>query len=210
MRVSHPANDKALNLFLERFYLETAMVGKGEKSGRKGGPGNLGARVEKVEKGKCGKKLLEDRKYRVVGGGELVLGGKEGDWKVYKGLKKVIGGWENDEVRLEDKIVLDGSEWGMSGKGDWEVWTDSMEGIEEEGEVDSSKAVEEAISELRKKVERDMKKNGKRDVEEEEEEEEIEEVEEETKKKGKMDKGKGEEIVTIESSEVEGMSTVDK
>ncbi|PUU74719.1 hypothetical protein B9Z19DRAFT_1067996 [Tuber borchii] len=185
------------------------MVGKGAKSGRRGGPGNLRARVVKVEKAKGGKRLLDDRKYRVVGGGELVLGGKEGDWKVYKGFKKVISSWENNEMRLEDKIVLDGSEWGLSGKGDWEVWMDSMEGVEGEDEEDSAKVVEEAISELREKEKKEIGEREKEKMEVKKEEE-LSESEEEVEKKRKVDKGKRREVVVIESSGVEELGTIEK
>ncbi|PUU82329.1 hypothetical protein B9Z19DRAFT_1120962 [Tuber borchii] len=187
------------------------MVGKGEKSGKRGGPGNLGTRVEKKGGGKGGKLLLADRKYRVVGGGEAVLGGCEGDWKVYKGLKRVDGGWENDEVRLEDKMVLDGSEWGISGKGDWDIWEDGMEGVEEE-EMNSAEAVEKIIEEMRgvkdgveikrEEVERKEGNGGNKKNEREEEDGCCE-----GKKKVK---GKETEIIVIEEEEEEGLSSMEK
>ncbi|PUU81380.1 hypothetical protein B9Z19DRAFT_1062735 [Tuber borchii] len=194
------------------------MVGKGEKSGKRGGPGNLGARVMKKEGGKGGKLLLADRKYRVVGGGEAVLGGCDGDWKIYKGLKRVEGGWENDEVRLEDKMVLDGSEWGISGKGDWDIWEDGMEGVEEEG-MNSAEAVEEIIEKLRN--ERDGVKVKEERIETEAE---VGEKKGEGSKGGeknkreeegdccggsKKNKGKGVEVV-VEEEDEEGLSSMEK
>ncbi|PUU74724.1 hypothetical protein B9Z19DRAFT_1132706 [Tuber borchii] len=185
------------------------MVGKREKSGRRVGPGNLRARVGKVEKAKGGKGLLDDRKYRVVGSGELVLGGKEVDWKVYKGFKKVVGGWENDEMRLEDEMVLDGSELGLSGKGDWEVWVDSMEGVEGDDERNSAEVVEEAIRELRRKEKEAIGEEKEKEVEVERVEE-ISESEKEVEKKRKVDKGKEKEVIVIESSGVEELGMLEK
>ncbi|PUU73252.1 hypothetical protein B9Z19DRAFT_1069147 [Tuber borchii] len=195
------------------------MVGKGEKSGKRGGPGNLGARVVKKGSEKGGKLLLVDRKYRVVGGGEAVLGGCEGDWKVYKGLKHVAGGWENDKVRLEDKMVLDGSEWEMSGKGDWDIWEDGMEGVEEEGE-NSMEAVEEIIKKMRERedgVEIKKEKIEKLEVEKERKGEGSEggeknkRVEEDECCEGKKKcKEKEVEEVVIEESGVEGMGAMEK
>ncbi|PUU74177.1 hypothetical protein B9Z19DRAFT_1159781 [Tuber borchii] len=210
MRVSHPANSTASNLSLEQSYLKAAMVGKGEKSEKRGGPENLGTRVVKKESGNSGKLLLVDRKYRVIGG-EVALVGKEVDWKVYKGLKKVVGSWENDKVRLEDKMILVNSEWGMSGKGNWESWQDEMEGVE--GSEDNSMvAVEEAIRELRKE-EGDKRLIKIEKIEEKREEEVVEEIsnsEDECYKKGKLDKGKEVEKVEMVSSGIEELSMVEK
>ncbi|PUU74618.1 hypothetical protein B9Z19DRAFT_1068068 [Tuber borchii] len=195
------------------------MVGKGEKSGRRGGPGNLGARVEKKERGKGGKLLLEDRKYRVVGGGEAVLGGCEGDWKVYKGLKRVEGGWENNEVRLEDEMVLDGSEWGISGKGDWNIWEDDMEGVEEGG-MNSAEAVEEIIKGMRgdkdgveikkEEVEKEVKEEKKEREGNKRTEKNEEEEENECCREKKRCREKEVEVVVVEEDEEEGLSSMEK
>ncbi|PUU76969.1 hypothetical protein B9Z19DRAFT_1128955 [Tuber borchii] len=195
------------------------MVGKGEKSGKRGGPGNLGARVMKKEGGKGGKLLLADRKYRVVGGGEAVLGSCEGDWKVYKGLKRVDGGWENDEVRLEDKMVLDGSEWGISGRGDWDIWEDGMEGVEEEGKS-SAEAVEEIIERMRGEkdgveIKKEKVEEGKGNGEEERGESKRGEKnrrEEKDECCGGNKKSKGKEVkgVVVEEEEEEGLSSMEK
>ncbi|PUU81922.1 hypothetical protein B9Z19DRAFT_1121463 [Tuber borchii] len=195
------------------------MVGKGEKSGKRGGPGNLGARVVKRGSEKGGKLLLADRKYRVVGGGEAVLDGCDGDWKVYKGLKWVAGGWENDEVRLKDKMVLEGSEWGASGKGDWNIWEDSMEGVEEE-ELSSAEAVEDIIRKMREE-------EGGVDIKEEKVEEEKMQAKGEVGVKKKIvgeeheegegccggvkkSKGKEVEVVVDEENGMEGVGSMEK
>ncbi|PUU74721.1 hypothetical protein B9Z19DRAFT_1132703 [Tuber borchii] len=181
----------APNLSLEQFYLKAAMVGKGEKSARRVGPGNLRTRVGKVEKVKGGKRLLDDRKYRVVGGGELVLSGKEEDWKVYKGFKKVVGGWENDEMRLEDEMVLDGR------------------GVEGDDERNSTEVVEEAIREPRGKEKEAIGEEKEREVEAERVEE-ISKSEKEVEKQRKVDKGKEKEVIVIERSGVEDLGKLEK
>jgi len=71
------------------------MAGNKEKGGRGTRGGNLGARVGG---GKGGKRLLEEKNVRVVGGEVAIRGNSEKGWEIFDGLVEVDGGWENGEV----------------------------------------------------------------------------------------------------------------
>ena len=60
----------------------------------------MGARVGK---GKGGKRLLEEKGVRVIGGEVAIRGSEEKGWEVFDGLVEVDGGWENKEVFIKKK-----------------------------------------------------------------------------------------------------------
>ena len=87
------------------------MAGKGEKSGRRDGPGKIGVRVGKGKGG--GRRLEEDRLVggRFLGGGKSLVNLGGDDWEVVEGLARVGEFWTNEKVRFRcGKKVLEEEE----------------------------------------------------------------------------------------------------
>ncbi|KAG0133822.1 hypothetical protein HOY82DRAFT_668824 [Tuber indicum] len=173
------------------------MAGKGGKSGKEAGRRNGGAWDNE---GRVGKGVLNEGKFRVIGGGEVVLGGSEKEgWRVYKGLTRVDRGWENENVQLEDDMDEEaGVEVIVEVKGNNIVMEEVRdEGIIKEiGEHDEEKKVKK-FKEDQEGFERKLKRMDKgkgvaKEVEEEKasEEEELGLLEERKLKKVREDRDK--------------------
>jgi len=129
MRDSHPACHLASNWSLKGPDLETAMAGKGEKSGRKGRPGKNEVRVVK---GKGGNRRLEEEKEvcgTMLEEGRALIGNKEEGWEIVEGLVRSGDFWGNGEVRIRcGKKGLEDSVWKV-----WEE-VEMVDTFEEKGE----------------------------------------------------------------------------
>jgi len=89
------------------------MVGNKEKSGKGNKGGILGARVGG---GRGGKRLLEEKCVRVIGGEVVMKGNSEKGWEIFDGLVEVDRGWENGEVFIRKESGVGKKVIGGKGK----------------------------------------------------------------------------------------------